>query len=281
MTIPIVEIGKYNTLRVIKETDFGIYVGDEIEEILMPTKWVPEGTQVDDMIEVFIYNDSEGRMIATTMRPKIVVDEFAFLKVRQMTSFGAFLDWGLEKDLLAPFKEQSQRMEEGKSYLVSMYLDEVTDRLVASSQINKFLEHENIDLTEGQEVDLIIYDETDMGYKAIVNNTYNGLIFNNEIFGAISPGEKRKGYVKTLREDNKIDLSLQKTGFGVGSIEPNADKVLSILREKGGKLPLHDKSNPEEIYESLQMSKKNFKKAIGTLYKKQLIVIGEKGIDLK
>ncbi|MFY0600584.1 MAG: GntR family transcriptional regulator [Cyclobacteriaceae bacterium] len=274
-----VEIGKYNTLEVLKETDFGIYLGDDVEEILMPTKWVPEGTEVGDHLEVFIYNDSEDRMIATTMTPKIEIGKFGFLRVSQVTSIGAFLDWGLEKDLFVPFKEQAQKMEQGESYLVNMYLDEVTDRLVGSSHVNKFLEHENIELEEGQEVDLLIYQETELGYKAIINNTYKGLIYMNEIFTRITPGEKRKGYVKNIREDNKIDLSLQKAGYE--SIEPNADKILEVLQGNGGSLTLHDKSEPEKIYGTLQMSKKTFKKAIGALYKKELIRIGEKGIELK
>ncbi|MFT6866580.1 MAG: putative RNA-binding protein (virulence factor B family) [Cyclobacteriaceae bacterium] len=278
MAIPIVKIGDYNTLRVLKETDFGIYVGDEVEEILMPTKWVPEGTEVDDEIEVFIYNDSEDRIIATTMTPKIIVNHFACLKVKQVTPVGAFLDWGLEKDLFAPFKEQQDRMEEGKSYVVFMYLDELTDRLVASSQLNKFFEHENIELEIGQEVDLMIYKETDLGYKALVEGKYTGLIYMNEVFTRLMPGDQIKGYVKNLREDNLIDLSINKVGFE--SIEPNADKILEKLKENGGSLKLHDKSEPEEIYKLLNMSKKNFKKAVGTLYKKRLIAINETNIEL-
>lgn len=278
MSTPIVEIGKYNTLEVLKETDFGIYLGDEVEEILMPTKWVPEGIEVGDELEVFIYCDSDDRIIATTMKPKAEVGKFSFLKVSQVTSIGAFLDWGLEKDLFAPFKEQAQRMVAGNSYLVNVYLDEVTDRLVASSHINKFLELEEIELEEGQEVDLIIYEETELGYKAIIDNTYKGLIYHNEVFSRIAPGDKMTGYIKTIREDLKIDISLQKAG--IESIEPNADKIYEVLKANDGKLPLHDKSDPAKIYASLQMSKKNFKKAVGTLYKKKLITISDSGIAL-
>lgn len=278
MISPVVEIGKYNTLKVLKETDFGIYLGDEVEEILMPLKWVPEGVEVGDELEVFIYCDSDDRIIATTMKPKAEVGKFSFLKVSQVTSIGAFLDWGLEKDLFAPFKEQAQRMVAGNSYLINVYLDEVTDRLVASSHINKFLELEEIDLEEGQEVDLLIYEETELGYKAIIDNTYKGLIYLNEVFSRITPGDRMKGYIKTIREDNKIDISLQKAG--VESIEPNADKIYEVLKGSDGKLPLHDKSEPAKIYAALQMSKKNFKKAVGTLYKKKLIKITDSGIEL-
>ncbi len=279
MAIPIVKIGDYNTLRVLKETDFGIYVGDEVEEILVPAKWVPEGTAVGDDLEVFVYNDSEDRIIATTMTPKIRVNQFACLKVKQVASVGAFLDWGLEKDLFAPFKEQQERMVEGKSYVVYMYLDELTDRLVASAHLNKFFELENIELEIGQEVDLMIYQETDLGFKSVVNGKYTGLIYMNEVFQRLMPGDEIKGYVKNIREDNKIDLAINKVGFE--SIEPNADKILEILRSNGGVLNLHDKSEPEEIYKVLHMSKKNFKKAIGTLYKKRLILLSDTAIKLK
>ncbi|WP_258104578.1 S1 RNA-binding domain-containing protein [Marinoscillum sp. MHG1-6] len=278
MAIPIIEIGKYNTLEVLKRTDFGIYVGDEVEEVLMPTKWVPEGTEVGDMIEVFIYADSSDRMIATTMTPKVVRDEFAHLRVSQTSSIGAFLDWGLEKDLLVPFKEQVVRMEAGKSYTIYMYLDEVTDRLVASSHLNKFLEHEQIDLEEGEEVELLISNDTELGFQAIINNKYKGLIYKNEIFGSVQPGDRIQGYVKRIREDKKIDLSLQK--IGAASIEPNAEIIYQKLKDNGGVLNLHDKSAPEEIYDTLKMSKKNFKKAIGSLFKQKLILIGEEGIEI-
>ena len=278
MSIPIIEIGKYNTLEVIKETDFGIYVGDEVEEILMPTKWIPEGTEVGDMIEVFIYNDSEDRMIATTMVPKITLNTFAFLEARQVTSIGAFMDWGLHKDLLVPFKEQLVRMEAGQSYMVYMYLDEVTDRLVGSSHVNKFVQVEDIDLEVGQEVQLLLYQDTDLGFKAIINNKYKGLIYKNEVFTDAVVGTSTIGYVKAIREDNKIDLSLQKVGFE--AIGEFAEKIMEVLQQNSGVLNLHDKSSPEQIHSQLQMSKKNFKKAVGTLYKQRLIVIGDDRITL-
>lgn len=275
MALPIVEIGKFNTLKVLKETDFGIYIGDEIEEILMPTKWVPEGIKVGDEIEAFIYNDSEDRIIATTMKPKIERDQFAYLQVKQVTSFGAFLDWGIEKDLLVPFRQQAKRMEEGQFYMVYMYVDEITDRLVGSSHVNKFVQSEEIDLEVNDEVEIMIYDEFELGYNAIINNKYRGLIYRNEVFGKVEFGKKVTAYIKAIRADNKIDLTMHRVGFGLQSIEPNADKILDVLDKNGGELKLHDKSKPEEIYDLLQMSKKNFKKAIGVLYKNKRIKIEE------
>ena len=278
MAIPLIEIGKYNHLEVLKSTEQGLYVGDDIEEILLPNKYIPEGLEVGDHIDVFIYNDSEDRMIATTLQPKIQVGEFAYLQVKDVTSIGAFLDWGLEKDLLVPFKEQLHKMEPGKFYVVYMYLDEVTDRLVASSHLNKFIEREVIDLEEGQEVDLLIGDKTDLGYQVIINNRYRGLIFQNEIFRKVDSGDCTVGFVKRVREDKKIDISLEKQGYQ--SIEPNADRIYEVLKANEGFLPLTDKSDPEEIQLKLQMSKKNFKKAIGTLYKKRMIRLEPKGIRL-
>lgn len=279
MTLPIIQIGKFNKLEVLKRTDFGIYVGDDVEEILMPNKFVPEGTEIGDKIDAFVYTDSEDRMIATTVKPKIMLHEFAFLKVNQMTSFGAFLEWGVEKDLLVPFKEQQTRMEEGKSYVVYMYLDEVTDRLVGSSHLNKFLEKDHIPLEEWQEVTVLISQETDLGFKAIINQKYLGLIYKNEIFSNVQVGDTTTAYVKQIRPDMKIDLSLQPLGVKV--IEPTANKLYEILKERGGFLPLHDGSNPEEIYKELQMSKKVFKKAVGSLYKKRMILLEPKGIRIK
>lgn len=278
MAAPLIEIGKYNRLEVLKSTEQGLYVGDEVEEILLPNKYIPDGLQVGDHIDVFIYNDSEDRMIATTLRPKIQVGEFAYLQVKDVTSIGAFLDWGLEKDLLVPFKEQLNKMETGKSYVVYMYLDEVTDRLVASSHLNRFLEREQVDLEEGQETDLLVGDKTDLGYQVIINSKYRGLIFENEIFRSVQSGDRTKGFVKRVRPDMKVDVALEKPGYQ--SIEPNADKLYKELQANTGFLPLHDNSDPEEIRRILQMSKKNFKKAVGALYKKRLVRLEKEGIRL-
>jgi len=278
MSLPLIEIGKLNTLRVIKYTDFGMYVGDEVEEILMPLKWVPRGVQVDDMIEVFIYKDHEDRPIATTMKPKLMRDQFGFLTVKQIGGPGAWLDWGLEKDLLVPFKEQQDNMSEGQEYLVFMYLDELTDRLVASTHFNRFLEREEIDLDVGDQVNILVVEKGELGFTVIIDHTYKGLIFYNDIFKHIEPGVRTIGYIRQIREDNKIDVALEP--IGLEKMEPNAQKVLDLLKLNGGYLAVSDKSSPEDIKETAQMSKRNFKMAIGGLYKKRMITIEKAGIKL-
>lgn len=278
MSLSVIEIGKVNRLEILKSTEQGLYLGDEVEEILLPNKYIPEGVEVGDMIDVFIYTDSEDRPIATTLEPKIKVDEFAYLEVKDTTSFGAFMDWGLEKDLLVPFKEQLDKLEKGKSYLVYMYLDDVTERLVGSTHLNKFLEIDDIDLEEGEEVEILLGNETELGYLSIINNEYKGLVYKNQVFKNVKPGDRTRAFVKQIRPDHKIDLVLERTGHV--SIEPNADKVLQALKSNEGFLPLHDKSDPDQIKEQLQMSKKNFKKACGTLYKQRLIKIEPEGIRL-
>lgn len=279
MGLSIIEIGKYNRLKVIKTTDFGIYVGDEVEEILMPAKWVPEGTQDGDEIEAFVYTDSEDRLIATTLKPTVERDQFAYLKVKDVSGAGAWLDWGLDKDLLVPHKEQVERMEIDQSYLIYTYLDEITDRMVASSHINKFIEREEIQLEIGQEVDLLIGEKGSLGYTVIIDSKHKGLIYTNEVFRNLKPGEKTFGYIKQIREDNKIDVSLEP--LGMARVEPHAKLILSALKEANGFLQLHDKSKPESIKHQLGMSKKNFKKAVGNLYKQRLIEIEDKGIRLR
>ncbi|MEQ8238481.1 MAG: S1-like domain-containing RNA-binding protein [Cyclobacteriaceae bacterium] len=278
MSLPLIEIGKLNTLRVIKYTDFGMYVGDEVEEILMPLKWVPRGVQVDEMIEVFIYKDHEDRPIATTMKPKLMRDQFGFLTVKQIGGPGAWLDWGLEKDLLVPFKEQQDNMSVGQEYLVFMYLDELTDRLVASTHFNRFLEREEIDLDVGDQVNILVVEKGELGFTVIIDNTYKGLVFYNDIFKHIEPGVRTIGYIRQIREDNKIDVALEP--IGLEKMEPNAQKVLDLMKLNGGYLSVSDKSSPEEIKEMAQMSKRNFKMAIGGLYKKRMITIEKDGIKL-
>jgi uncharacterized protein len=275
----LINVGAYNELEVIKQMDFGIYLGDGSVEILMPQKWVSKDTRIGDTIDVFVFRDSEGRLIATTIKPYAIAGEFAFLEVQQANNMGAFLDWGMEKNLLVPFREQPSPLEEGKSYVVFVYVDEETDRIVASAKLNKFIEKENIDLKAGDIVDLLIYSETDKGYNAIINNLYNGLIYRNEVFDTVRIGDKIKGYVKQVREDNKIDLSLQKSGFEL--VDDVKWKILKLLKEKNGFLPLHDGSSPEEIKSALQISKKAFKKAVGALYKEQLVKLTPKGVELR
>jgi len=272
-------IGKYNTLRVIKEVDFGVYLdGVENGEILLPTRYVPENTNVDDELEVFIYLDSEDRLIATTEKPFATVGEFAFLQVKSVNKVGAFLDWGLMKDLLVPFREQEEKMEEGKYYPVYIYLDEESNRIVATSKMYTVLNNLLPEYEPGQEVDLFVYDKAEIGYKVVVNNLHSGMIYHSQLFQPIKLGDRMKGFVQKVREDDKIDISLQKLGYE--AIEGQAAEVLNLLKEKGGYLAVSDKSPAELIYKVFKMSKKSFKKSLGTLYKQRLIVIEKEGTKL-
>jgi predicted RNA-binding protein (virulence factor B family) len=273
-----IEVGKYNELEVVKQMDFGIYLRKDDVEVLMPTKWVPKGTAIGDVMDVFVYRDSDDRLIATTMQPYAISGEFAFLEVREVNSIGAFLDWGMEKDLLVPFSEQPVKMIPNRSYVVFVYTDEKTNRMVASAKLNKFIERDDIDLQANDIVDLLIYSETDKGLNAIINNMYVGLIYKNEIFDQVRVGDKIKGYVKQVREDNKIDLSLQKAGFEL--VDDVKWRILNLMKETNGFLPLNDNSTPEEIKAGLQISKKAFKKAVGALYKERLIKLTDKGVEL-
>jgi len=273
------EIGKYNTLNVVKKVDFGVYLdGGNGLEILLPTRYVPENCQVDDDIEVFIYHDNEGRLIATTIHPVATVGEFAWMKVREVSDSGAFLDWGLMKDLLVPYREQKMAMKAGRSYLVYVYFDFITKRIVASARIDKFLDNTPPKYEYNQEVNLLVADETDMGYKVIINHLHWGLIYHNEVFRQLAKGEKLKGYIKEIREDEKIDISLFPLGYE--KVDGIAQQILQTLQQNGGYLPLHDKSDADEIYSLFACSKKSFKKAIGTLYKQQLITLEKEGIRL-
>ncbi len=273
-----IHIGTYNELEVVKQMDFGIYLREGETELLMPTKWVPQGTRIGDRLNVFVFRDSDDRLIATTVEPYATVNTFAFLEVKQVNETGAFLDWGMDKDLLVPFREQPFRMQPGKSYVVFVYVDEVTNRLAASAKLKKFIEQEPTDIQEGDIVDLLIYSETPLGLNAIINNQYSGLLYKNEVFETIRIGDKLKGYIKHIREDNKIDLSLQKSGFEL--VDDVKWRILNLLKQNNGFLPLHDNSSPEEIKNKLQISKKAFKKAIGALYKEHLIKLTDKGVEL-
>ena len=273
------QIGNYNTLRVVKLVSFGVYLdGGEGKEILLPTRYVPKGVKVDDEIQVFIYHDNEGRLIATTLCPKAVVGEFAFMRVKSVNDTGAFLDWGLMKDLLVPFKEQKMTMREGKWYLVYVHLDHLTGRIVASARIEKFLGNVPPVYQLNQEVDLLVVDDTEIGYKVIVDNLHWGMIYHNQVFQRLERGEHLKGYVKEVREDDKLDISLQPLGYQ--KIDGISQRILNALQMKEGFLPVHDKSDPEEIYSLFRCSKKAFKQAIGSLYKQRLITIEKEGIRL-
>lgn len=273
------EIGKINHLYVVKEVDFGIYLdGGDLGEILMPKRYVPEGTQAEDTIDAFIYLDSEDRLVATTEKPLAMVEEFALLQVVSVTPVGAFMNWGLPKDLFVPFREQRQPMEEGKKYLVYVYLDKNSKRIAASSKIENYLDNIPVDYDEGEDVDLIIVNATDLGYNAIIDNSHLGILYKNEVFQPLNPGDKVQGFIKKIRTDGKIDLSLVKAGYE--KISEFADKIIAELEKHNGFLPLTDKSTPDEIYKAFKFSKKNFKAAVGALYKKRIITLEENGIRL-
>ncbi|HLO43052.1 MAG TPA: S1-like domain-containing RNA-binding protein [Leadbetterella sp.] len=275
------EVGKYNTLQILRGTSVGMYLGDEEgNDVLLPHKYIPENTQIGESIEVFIYRDSEDRLIATTLKPLILLNQFAILEVVAATQFGAFLDWGLEKDLFVPFKEQNHKLQKGQWVPVYLYLDEQTDRLVASAKINKYFKNlDGVDLDEGQEVDLLVFEKTELGHNVVINNLYKGLVYENETFRRLAWGDTTKGYVKLIREEGKIDISLQPLGF-LKTLEPNQKTILEKLEASGGVLNLSDSSDPIEIQEVLEMSKKSFKKAIGVLYKDKKILINKDSIVL-
>ena len=274
-----VEIGKYNTLKIVKDLDFGVYLdgGDDLE-ILLPARYVPRNVKPGDEVEVFIYHDNEGRIIATTAKPLAIVGEFQWMECKSVNDMGAFLEWGLMKDLLVPFREQKMPMREGKWYLVYVHLDHVTKRIVASARVDKFLDNIPPVYEFNQEVDLLVADETEIGYKVIINNLHWGLVYHNEIYRRLERGEHLKGYIKEEREDEKIDVSLTRLGYE--KVEGIAGIILDALKVQKGFLPVHDKSPAEEIYSLFGCSKKSFKQAIGALYKKKLISIEPTGIRL-
>lgn len=273
------EIGKLNTLSVVKELDFGIYLdGQQLGEILMPRRYVPAGTKPGDRLEVFIYLDSEDRFIATTEKPFAMVGDFALLDVVGVNSIGAFLDWGLPKDLLVPFREQKQKLEVGKSYVVYVYLDIETNRIVASAKPEKFLDRSPANFEEGEEVDLLILSKTDLGYKAMINKTHTGVLYKNEVFESLEKGQQLKGYIRKIRPDGKVDLILHKPGYE--KVDDISKQILDKLKEKSGFIALNDKSSAESIYEMFRVSKKTYKKAIGALYRERVITIEDTGIRL-
>jgi predicted RNA-binding protein (virulence factor B family) len=275
------EVGKYNSLQILRGTSVGMYLGDEEgNDVLLPHKYIPENAQIGETIEVFIYRDSEDRLIATTLKPLILLNQFAILEVVAATQFGAFLDWGLEKDLFVPFKEQNHKLQKGQYVPVYLYLDEQTDRVVASAKVHKYFKNlDGVDLDEGQEVDLLVFEKTELGHNVVVNNLYKGLVYENETFRRLAWGDTTKGYVKLIRDEGKIDISLQPLGF-LKTLEPNQKAILDKLQQSGGTLNLSDSSDPIEIQEVLEMSKKAFKKAIGVLYKDKKILIKDDSIVL-
>ncbi len=271
--------GKFNTLKVTKIVDFGLYLdGGNGLEILLPSRYITDIPQIGYELNVFIYTDSEDRLIATTETPLTQVGQFGFLTVKSVTKVGAFLDWGLMKDLLVPFSEQRSRMRNGGRYLVYTYLDDATKRVVASSKINKFLGNTYPLYKKGDEVSCLIYEETEIGYKVIIDNLHNGMIYKNELFKSIDKEDTVNGYVKQVRDDGKIDITLKDSASN--RIEILADRFYKFIEMNGGSTCLGDKSSPDEIKAILQCSKKDLKKAIGSLYKAKLIIINENSISI-
>jgi uncharacterized protein len=273
------KLGVFNNLKAVRSTSVGFFLSDDAgQEVLLPNKYVPEDFDVFDTIDVFVYKDSEDRIIATNLRPYIELGQFACLRVEDVGEYGAFVDWGLEKHLLIPFKEQARPLKVGDLVAVHLLYDQLTERLVGSTKTFKYLEKENIQLSEGQEVQILVAENTDLGYNVIVNNQYKGLVYRNEVFKRIYLGDILTAYVKRIRPDKGIDIILQQQGYA--NTEPNAQRILSALKENNGYLPLSDASNPEQIYKVLEMSKKTFKKSVGNLYRDRKITIADDGIRL-
>lgn len=274
-----IELGKFNQLEVVKEVDFGVYLdGGEEGEILLPTRYVPEDCKIGDILNVFLYLDMDERLIATTLTPFVQVGQFACLEVSWVNQYGAFLNWGLMKDLFVPFREQKMKMQVGRKYVVHAHLDEESYRIVASAKVERYLSKDKPEYTAGEEVNILIWQKTDLGFKAIIDNKYNGLLYENEIFSSIETGMEMKAFVKQVREDGKVDLILQKPGFE--KVDDFAKTLLDYIKEQGGRIHLNDKSPAEDIYDTFGVSKKTFKKGVGDLYKKRLIALHEDGIAL-
>lgn len=274
-----IELGRFNQLTIVKSVDFGLYLdGGEAGEILLPSRYVPEVYEIGEELNVFLYLDNEERLIATTLTPYAQVGDFAYLEVAWVNEYGAFLDWGLMKDLFVPFSEQRKNMVRGKKYLVYIYVDEESFRIVASAKLDKFLVEEFPPYQEGEEVSITIWHKTDLGFNAIIDNSYSGLLYDNEIFQPIYSGDQLTAFIKQVRPDGKIDLILQKPGQE--HVREFSDVLYDYLKKEGGQIGLHDKSSADEIYEVFGVSKRVFKKAVGDLYKKRLIVLGKNSISL-
>lgn len=274
-----IKLGDYNKMTVTKTVDFGIYLdgGDE-GEVLLPARYVPEGCKVGDELEVFVYLDNEERLVATTQTPLAKVGDFAYLEVAWVNEYGAFLNWGLMKDLFCPFREQKMKMEKGKSYIVFVHVDDESHRIVASAKVEHFMDTDIPPYAHGDEVDLLIWQKTDLGFKAIIDNRYPGLIYRNQIFKDIHTGDRMKGYIDIVREDGKIDVMLQPTGWRMS--KELGDVIIEYLEKNDGICLLTDKSPAEDIYQQFNVSKKNYKKAIGGLYKRHIITIEDDRIRL-
>lgn len=268
-----------NRLAIARQSDFGLLLdGGELGEILLPKRYVPKAGKTEDKLDVFVMLDSEDRLTATTEKPRAMVGEFALLRVKDVTKVGAFLDWGMPKDLLVPFREQRKPMIEGQSYLVYIYLDRVSQRIAASAKLDKFLRNSHVFYKQGEKVDLMIWQKTDLGYKAIINGERWGMVFHNDVFQPLERGQRLEGYIKQVRPDGYIDLSLQLPGYG--KVPSLVDTILNHLKAQGGFMPVTDKNPPEEIYALFGVSKKAYKMAIGALYKKRRIEFADGGTKL-
>ena len=272
-------IGQYNSLEIVKDTPQGLYLQSSEGEILLPGKFIKPEFTIGAVIDVFVYTDSEDRLVATTQQPKIVTGAFAALDVIQITTFGAFLDWGLDKDLLLPYKEQPYALQAGERVVVRAVLDHKTQRVIAVAKVEAFLQKDTSGLSAGEAVEVLVYGKTPMGWKAIINQQYGGMLYQNEIFTTVERGDQFSGFIKKVREDGKLDISLRPTGFD--AIQEAKDEVMKKLQETTGFMPFHDNSDPESIKASFNMSKKSFKKAIGGLLKEGKINITAEGIQLK
>lgn len=271
-------LGRFNRLTIVRRAEQGLYLSGGPEDILLPNRYVPDGAEIGDEIDVFVYLDAEERLIATTETPKAQVGDFAWLQVAWVNNFGAFLDWGLMKDLFVPFREQKMKMQKGKSYLVHLHIDPETYRIMASAKVERYLSTDFPPYHGGDEVDILVWQKTDLGFKTIVENRFSGMLFDAEIFRQLHSGDRLKAYVKQVRPDGKIDLSLQKKGQK--AVHDFSDTLLEHLQNNGGFTPLGDKSPAEEIYALFGVSKKVFKKAVGDLYKQHLITIEPQGLRM-
>ena len=274
-----VNVGQYNTLKVVKEVDFGMYLDGGEDEILLPKRYVPPGLKTGDEISVFIYHDNDGRLIATTQRPIAIVGEIAMMEVADVNTSGAFMKWGIMKDVFVPIALQEKRMRPGDHRLVMLFIDEKTGRVTGTEKIDKYLSNYELTVKDHDPVDLVVYQKTDIGYKVIVNSRHMGVIHSNEVFRELETGEKIKGFVKHVRPDNKLDISIGSKGYT--RVPEEEGKIVSLLKDNNGYLPYNDKSSPEDIYAFFGMSKKTFKMTLGALYKKRKITFTQTGTKLE
>lgn len=274
-----ITLGAYNLLKVVKKVDFGMYLDGGVEgEILLPSRYVPEGCKVGDELDVFIYLDQDERPVATTLKPLAKVGDFVCLEVAWVNDFGAFLNWGLMKDLFCPFREQKKRMERGQRYIVHVGVDDDSYRMMASAKVEHYLSHDIPPYSHGDEVDLLVWQKTELGFKVIVDNKYAGLVYDSQVFRPLTTGDCLKGYVDKVRPDGKLDITIQRTGRQ--ATEDFSEVLLQYLKDNNGHCDLGDKSPSELIADRFKVSKKTFKKAVGDLYKRRVITIGDDGITL-